>query len=89
MTAKDNLMGARTIDEFLAVWLRNRLPDPVHQDVFDKYYWSYRRHFGARIRLAYSEQIREAVQLVQRQPGLAVLEVGFGLGTESLWLAMK
>ena len=88
MMGEDGLMRAKTIDEFLAVWLKKKLLDPVHQDVFDKYYWSYRRHFGARIRLAYSEQIQEAVRMIQMQPGLKVLEVGFGLGTESLWLAM-
>lgn len=79
---------AKNIGDFLSFWLENRLLDPPHQEVLDNYYWSYRRHFGQRMRDAYSEQIREAIQLVQSHPGARVLEMGCGLGTESLWLAV-
>ena len=83
------LGDAETIGKFLSIWLENNLLEPSHQKVFNSYYWSYRRHFGKRISAAYSEQIKEAVELVSAKPGLRVLEIGFGLGTESLWLALQ
>jgi 2-polyprenyl-3-methyl-5-hydroxy-6-metoxy-1,4-benzoquinol methylase len=86
---KRHLGEAKNIGDFLSLWLENRLLDPPHQEVFDKYYWSYRRHFGQRMREAYSEQIREAIELIKARPGARVLEIGFGLGTESLWLSMQ
>ena len=85
---KRHLGEAKNIGDFLSFWLENRLLDPPHQEVFDKYYWSYRRHFGQRMRDAYSEQIKEAFEFVKSHPGAQVLEMGCGLGTESLWLAM-
>jgi SAM-dependent methyltransferase len=86
---KPRLARAKTIGDFLSVWLENELLESPHQEVLEEYYWSYRRYFGERMRAAYSEQIKEALELVQAQRGARVLEVGFGLGTESLWLAMQ
>jgi len=80
--------GMNSIGYFLSVWLNNSLLEPDHQKVFDKYYWSYRKCFGARIQYAYSEQIKEALEIIQVNPGTRVLEIGFGLGTESLWMAI-
>lgn len=54
------------IDDFLSFWLANRLLDLPHQEVFDKYSWSYRRHFGKRIRMVPSELIKVAVGRVRR-----------------------
>lgn len=85
---KRRLSQAKNIGDFLSFWLENRLLGPPHQEVFDQYYWSYHRHFGQRMRDAYSEQIKEAFEFVQSHPGAQVLEMGCGLGTESLWLAM-
>jgi 2-polyprenyl-3-methyl-5-hydroxy-6-metoxy-1,4-benzoquinol methylase len=86
---KGQLAKTENIGDFLSCWLENRFLEPPHQEVFDKYYWSYRRHFGQRMREAYSEQIREAIELTKGRPGAKVLEIGFGLGTESLWLSMQ
>jgi 2-polyprenyl-3-methyl-5-hydroxy-6-metoxy-1,4-benzoquinol methylase len=86
---ESQLKEAKNIGDFLSFWLGNRLLGQPHQEVFDQYYWSYRRHFGERMRDAYSEQIREAIELIKGRPGAKVLEIGFGLGTESLWLSMQ
>jgi len=86
---KGQLKEAKNIGDFLSCWLENRLLESPHQEVFDKYYWSYRRHFGQRMREAYSEQIKEAIELIKARPEAKVLEIGFGLGTESLWLSME
>jgi SAM-dependent methyltransferase len=77
------------IAEFLAWWLAEpRLP-ASEQAVFETYYASYRRTFGPRMRRLYAAQICEAEELVRATPGLSVLEVGCGLGTESLWFALQ
>jgi len=77
-----------TMGDFLSLWLEKPLLDAEYQKIFETYYHSYKRSFGARMRASYSEQIGETLALVRSNPGSRVLEVGFGLGTESLWLAM-
>lgn len=73
---------------FLAWWLaRPRLPTS-EQEVFDNYYAGYRRSFGPRMQRLYGEQVREAERLIRAKAGLKVLEIGCGLGTESLWFAL-
>lgn len=90
MAANDiDFKNAGDIGEFLSLWLRNPLLAPPHQEVFDRYYWSYRRHFGPRMKRAYAEQIKEVNEIVQSRPNARVLEIGFGLGTESLWLSTQ
>ncbi len=76
------------IAEFLAWWFAEpRLPSP-EQAVLEAYYASFRRSFGPRMRRLYANQVCEAETLVRKQPGLRVLEVGCGLDSESLWLAL-
>jgi len=89
ITLHSRLARVEDISDFLSVWLEYKLLESSHQEIFDEYYKSYRRCFGERMRAAYSEQIKEALEIVEGQPGARVLEVGFGLGTESLWLAMQ
>ena len=89
LTLHSRLARVEDISDFLSVWLEYKLLESSHQEIFDEYYKSYRRFFGERMRAAYSEQIKEALEIVEGQPGIRVLEVGFGLGTESLWLAMR
>ncbi len=75
------------IAAFLAWWLAEpRLP-AVEQDVLAGYYASFQRAFGARMQRLYAEQVREAEAIVRAAPGLRLLEIGCGLGTESLWFA--
>ena len=77
------------IAEFLAWWLAEpRLP-ANEQAVLESYYASFRRSFGPRMQRLYGTQVREAEDLVRLKPGLRVLEVGCGLGTESLWFALQ
>ena len=72
------------IAEFLAWWFAEpRLPTS-EQAVLESYYTSFRRSFGPRMRRLYAAQVREAEELVRAAPGLTVLEIGCGLGTESL-----
>ena len=88
-TLHSRLARVEDISDFLSVWLEHKLLESSDQEVFDEYYKSYRRFFGERMRAAYSEQIKEAVKILETQPGARVLEVGFGLGTESLWLGLQ
>jgi len=89
LTLHSRLARVEDISDFLSLWLEEKLLESSDQEIFDEYYKSYRRFFGERMRAAYSEQIKEALEIVEGQPGIRVLEVGFGLGTESLWLAMR
>jgi 2-polyprenyl-3-methyl-5-hydroxy-6-metoxy-1,4-benzoquinol methylase len=89
LTLHSRLARVEDISDFLSLWLEEKLLESSDQEIFDEYYKSYRRFFGERMRAAYSEQIKEALEIVEGQPGIRVLEVGFGLGTESLWLAMQ
>lgn len=63
-----------------------RLP-AVEQAVQAGYYASFQRTFGARMQRLYGEQVRETEAIVRAAPGLRLLEIGCGLGTESLWFA--
>ena len=89
LTLHSRLARVEDISDFLSLWLEEKLLESSDQEIFDEYYKSYRRFFGERMRAAYSEQIKEALEIVEGQPGIRVLEVGFGLGTESLWLSMR
>ncbi len=75
------------IAAFLAVWLEERgLLQGEAAATFGAYYGSFLRSFPPRMRRFYRDQIAEAATLVK--PGRRLLEIGCGLGTESLWLAM-
>ena len=89
LTLNSRLARVEDIGDFLSVWLEYKLLESSDQEIFDDYYKSYRRCFGERMRAAYSEQIKEAVEILETQPGARVLEIGFGLGTESLWLGLQ
>ena len=79
---------AATIAEFLAVWMDEPLLDGPLAATFNTYYGSYRRSFSPRARDHYAQQMTEIEALVRARNGARVLEVGCGLGTESLWLGM-
>lgn len=82
-------LAATDIAEFLDIWLSNDLLDGSAAGVFAVYYGSYLKSFSPRMRDLYAGQIREAEDLLDQSPGASILEVGCGLGTESLWLALK
>jgi 2-polyprenyl-3-methyl-5-hydroxy-6-metoxy-1,4-benzoquinol methylase len=86
---KDRLTSASDAAEFLNVWLDDLPLDPDLAAAFQSYYGSYRRSFSARARRHYAEQLTEIEERVRANPGARVLEVGCGMGTESLWLGMQ
>ncbi len=87
--AAARLAGAPDIAAFLSVWLEGGLLDGAAAETFRHYYGSFQRSFTGRTRRYYASQIAEAEALLRAQPGARVLEVGCGLGTESLWLALQ
>lgn len=79
---------APDIDAFLAIWLAERgLLQGEAAATFNTYYGSFLRAFSPRMRRFYRDQIVEASTYAK--PGRRLLEIGCGLGTESLWLAMR
>ncbi len=75
------------IADWLTWWLKKPRLSSGSQQVFDRYYASYKRRFTPYLRRHYTSQIREANCLVGK--GMRVLEVGCGCGTEALWFAMQ
>ena len=80
---------ARTISQFLSMWLDRAWLTPPQQKVLLTYYASYKRHFPPRLQHYYQRQTDEVMALIQARPGARVLEIGSGTGTESLWMAMQ
>ncbi len=80
---------AATIDAFLAAWLDHDWLGDADAQAFEIYYGSYRRSFSPRARAHYALQMTEIEARVRGNPGARVLEVGCGMGTESLWLGMQ
>jgi len=85
----DPFAGVADISEFLAACLSTNLLVDGAKATFDNYYRNYHRNFSPRMRHYYADQIREIESITLSSPGLRLLEVGCGLGTESLWLASK
>jgi SAM-dependent methyltransferase len=80
-----------TIDEFLAFWLDgkgNAALSARQREILAAYYSNYTRCFTPYIRRHYRSQILEAEQLIRTRKRPRVLEVGCGLGTESLWFGL-
>ena len=88
--AERDILQARKPSEFLAAWLSHSgiLPDQERQ-TFEHYYENFATLRSERMRWAYDQQLKEATELVRRQPGLKLLEVGSGCGTESLWFSFN
>lgn len=89
MVANLQFNGVVSIDEFLDWWLRHPVLDEKSAAIMNRYYSSYRRHFGTYARRHYAGQTREIEALVAQRPGARLLEIGAGCGTEALWLALR
>ncbi len=81
--------SARTPADFLAVWLNHRLLSPLSQQIVDDYYRNFRGLKSPRMRHWYNRQLQEAEAILAEAPGMRVLEIGVGTGTEFLWWAMR
>ena len=64
------------------------MPDRERR-TFEHYYGNFDTLKSERMRWAYDQQLKEATELVRRQSGLKLLEVGSGCGTESLWFSIN
>jgi len=80
---------ADTAADFLATWLNHRLLSTESQKMVDDYYRNFRGMHSRRMRYWYNSQVEEAEAIVRQTPGLRVLEIGVGTGTECLWWAMR
>jgi 2-polyprenyl-3-methyl-5-hydroxy-6-metoxy-1,4-benzoquinol methylase len=80
--------AAGTAAEFLAVWLNHPVLSDPNQKILDHYYSNFRKLDSPRMRYWYNQQLIEAEALVRATPGLRVLEIGVGTGSEALWWAM-
>lgn len=81
------LMSAQTASDFLAIWLRRPMLSPVRQRSLEGYYARFRGLQSRRMRHWYNEQISEAEKFIA--PGVRVLEIGVGSGSEFLWWARR
>jgi SAM-dependent methyltransferase len=78
-----------SISGFLEWWLENPVLEREDRTAFDRYYASYRKHFGAYARHHYENQTSEVRALISRSQAPKLLEVGCGCGTEALWFALR
>jgi SAM-dependent methyltransferase len=87
--AGEELKSANTAADFLATWLNHRLLSTESQKLVDDYYRNFRGMHSLRMRYWYNSQVAEAEAIVRQIPGLRVLEIGVGTGTEFLWWGMR
>ena len=57
--------------------------------VLRKYYKGYHRTFSLRMQYFYSRQVQEVCEQIKARPGCRLLDIGCGLGTESMWFALQ
>jgi len=75
--------------EFLLEWINNKLLPKEEQDVFEEYYKNYIKKFPKRIQFFYDKQLEYAINILLSIDNPKVLEIGCGLGSESLFMALK
>ncbi len=90
INSKDSVLDNwNDISSWLEWWFIKPRLSPENQDIFDKYYGSYKQSFSFYIKKYYSRQSQEIIQLMEKKDGISrLLEIGSGCGTESLWFAM-
>ena len=84
-----NIFDVSNISDFLAIWLEQDLIQGEEKQVFDRYYTSYKKHFGEYIKFHYNQQTKELMKILNKFNQPLCLEIGCGCGTESLWMAYK
>jgi len=77
------------ISDFLATWLEIDLLSGKEKEVFDRYYYSYKKLFGEYIKFHYSQQTKELMDVLGKFNSPQCLEIGCGCGIESLWIAYR
>lgn len=75
--------------EFLLLWLNNKLLFKKEQAIFDRYYSGYINRFPKRMQYFYDKQLERTLEILSKIETPNVLEVGCGLGSESLFMALK
>jgi SAM-dependent methyltransferase len=79
----------KSIDDFLAYWLRENPLTGADREVFETYYGSYLRRFSPYTRHHFAGQTREIGALIRAADRPRLLEVGAGCGTEALWFTLQ
>jgi len=82
-------INCSNISDFLNIWITNKLLNDKEQKILEIYYGNYIVNFSHRIQRFYESQTKEVLSLIKKKPGLDLLEVGCGCGTESLWFALQ
>ena len=77
--------SAATAADFLAIWLNHQLLSVENQKLLSDYYHNFRTLNSRRMQYWYNQQVAEAETIVRSKPGLRILEIGVGTGTEFLW----
>jgi 2-polyprenyl-3-methyl-5-hydroxy-6-metoxy-1,4-benzoquinol methylase len=75
--------------EFLSVWMDNNLLSDKEQSIFNAYYKGYIKSFPQRIQYFYDKQLEDALKILSTLDKPTVLEIGCGLGTESLFMSLN
>ncbi len=86
---KKIFLSISNISQFLETWLNNNFLSSKEQIIFNKYYQSYINHFGKYLKYYYAQQTVELMNIIRTQKDPAILEIGCGCGTESLWMALN
>lgn len=76
------------ISEFLDAWLHLELLSEEDSKILNKYYASYKYHFGLYARHHYKNQTKELLEILGKLNNPEILEIGCGCGTESLWVSL-
>ena len=84
----EKMVDTENISEFLSLWLDHNLLSFENKKIFDRYYHSYKYHFGKYIKHYYKRQTKELMEILNEKPHSNILEIGCGCGTESLWMAL-
>ncbi len=84
-----NSFDAKTIADFLEIWLTNDFLPETENKIFSHYYRSYKKRFNNYLKNNYNEQTKELLEIAAKIDRPKILEIGVGCGTEALWLALK
>ncbi len=78
-----------SISDFLGIWLELDLLSGKEKEVFDSYYYSYKKLFDKYVKFHYSQQSEELMDILGKLNKPQCLDIGCGCGTESLWMAYR